>query len=225
MTSGRAASGPTIGRWGRWPGRNPLVAAGAATAVLAAGLAAWSGWSWYDAAHDDSAAYARARDQVLAAGEQGAQNMNTLDHRDLAHGLDLWEASTTGDLHDQLVRGRSQFETQVEQAQTVTSAKTLSGAVTELDDRAGRATVMIALRITVEVPNTAPATKDSRMLGELTRTAGGWKLSALGQAPMGVSAPSAASSPGPSAAPAASSAPSASAVPPAPATPQPSAGR
>lgn len=70
MTSGRAASGPTIGRWGRWPGRNPLVAAGAATAVLAAGLAAWSGWSWYDAAHDDSAAYARARDQVLAAGSR-----------------------------------------------------------------------------------------------------------------------------------------------------------
>lgn len=159
-----------------------------ATAALAAVPALWSGWSWYAAAHDDSAAYARARDQVLAAGEQAAQNMNTLDHRDLGPGLDLWESSTTGDLHDQLVQGRAKFEGQVRQARTVTSAKALSGAVTELDDRAGRATVMIALRITVQVPDGAPATKDSRMLGELTRTPGGWKLSALGQAPMGDSA-------------------------------------
>ncbi|WP_329499852.1 hypothetical protein [Kitasatospora herbaricolor] len=172
----------------RKPRRSPLVVVAGATAALAAVPALWSGWSWYAVAHDDSAAYARARDTVLAAGEQAAQNMNTLDHRDLGPGLDLWESSTTGDLHDQLVQGRAKFEGQVRQAQTVTSAKALSGAVTELDDRAGRATVMIALRITVQVPNSAPATKDSRMLGELTRTPGGWKLSALGQAPMGDSA-------------------------------------
>ncbi|WP_280716814.1 hypothetical protein [Kitasatospora sp. MAP5-34] len=168
--------------------------------VLAAVFAVWSGWSWYRAAHDDSAAYARARDQVLAAGEQAVQNMNTLDHADLTHGLDLWEASTTGDLHTQLVQGRADFEKQVQQAQTVTTARVLSGAVTELDDRAGRASVMIALRISVQAPQSAPAAKESRMLGELTRTPDGWKLSALGQAPMGDSA---AVSPQPSAQPSA----------------------
>jgi Mce-associated membrane protein len=169
---------------------NPLLGVATGLVVLAAVAACWFGWSWYDAAHDDAAAYARTRDRVLAAGEQAVQNMNTLDHRDLASGLDNWENSTTGDLHAQLVQGRSEFQKQVEQAQTVTTARILSGAVTELDDRAGRAAVMVALRITVATPKDKPATKDSRMLGELTRTAGGWKLSALGQVPMGDSAAS-----------------------------------
>ncbi|WP_441248881.1 nuclear transport factor 2 family protein [Kitasatospora sp. McL0602] len=170
---------------------SPVLAVAVTLALAAAVFAGWSCWSWYQAAHDDSAAYARARDQALAAGEQAVQNMNTLDHGDLAHGLDLWEASTTGDLHSQLVQGRADFAKQVQQAQTVTTARVLSGAVTELDERAGRANVMIALRITVQTPKAQPATKESRMLGELTRTAGGWKLSALGQAPMGDSTPSA----------------------------------
>ncbi|MFJ1709508.1 hypothetical protein [Kitasatospora sp. NPDC088346] len=156
-----------------------------ALVAVAAVLAAWSGWSWYAAAHDDATARAGTRDRVLAAGEQAVQNMNTLDHADLARGLDLWESSTTGDLHAQLVQGRGDFEEQVEQAGTVTSARILSGAVTELDEPAGRAAVLVAVRITVAAPKAEPATKDSRMLGELTRTAEGWKLSALGQAPMG----------------------------------------
>ncbi|MCG5120325.1 hypothetical protein MA546_16385, partial [Streptomyces sp. T7(2022)] len=60
-----------------------------------------------------------------------------------------------------------------------------SSAVTELDDRAGRARVLVALRVTVKAPGAEKTDKDSRMLGELTRTGGGWKLSALGQAPVG----------------------------------------
>lgn len=160
----------------------------ACLAGVAALLTAWSGHSWYAAAHDDSAAFARTRDQVLAAGEQAVQNLNTLDHADLGPGLDLWENSTTGALHDQLVQGRAAFTEQVRQARTVTSARILSGAVTELDDRAGRATVMVAVRITVQVAQEAPTSKDSRLLGELTRTGPGWKLSGLGQAPTGTTA-------------------------------------
>ncbi|MER8184635.1 hypothetical protein [Kitasatospora sp. NPDC094015] len=159
--------------------------------VLAAVAASWTGWSWYAAAHDGPAARATVRDQVLAAGEQAVQNMNTLDHADLDRGLDLWESSTTGDLHAQLVQGRADFEKQVAQAKTVTTARILAGAVTELDEPAGRAAVLIAVRITVQAPQAQPAAKDSRMLGELTRTASGWKLSALGQAPMGSTAGSA----------------------------------
>lgn len=180
--------------------RRPLPAVALTLAVAAAVAAALTGWSWYGAAHDGDAAFARNRDAVLAAGEQAVQNLNTLDHNDLDHGLDIWEDSTTGDLHSQLTRGRTDFAKQVQQAQTVSTAKVLSGAVTELDTRTGRAGVMVALRITVQAPRSKPAVKESRMLGELTRTADGWKLSALGQAPMGDSAPD-----------------------PAPATPQPTA--
>ncbi|MCX4680077.1 hypothetical protein OG413_33200 [Streptomyces sp. NBC_01433] len=165
--------------------RNPLVMVAIALTVVAAGAAGWGGWSRYDAAHDDSAAYAQARDDALAAGEQAVQNMNTLDHQKLEQGLDSWESSTTGDLHKQLIDGRDEFVKQIQSAKTVSTAKVLSGAVTELDDRAGRAGVMVALRVTVTAPKGEPAVKESRMLGQLTRTSQGWKLSALGQAPVG----------------------------------------
>ncbi|MFI1868030.1 hypothetical protein [Streptomyces jumonjinensis] len=165
--------------------RDPLLAAVLALTVAAAGWAGWGGWSWYTAAHDDAAAYARERDRALAAGEQAVLNLNTLDHRDITRGLDSWADSATGELRDQLVDGREEFERRIQRAKTVSSAKLLSGAVTELDTRAGRASVIIALRITVTAPKGEPARKESRMLGELTRTPGGWKLSALGQAPVG----------------------------------------
>ncbi|MDF6017578.1 hypothetical protein [Streptomyces sp. JH34] len=165
--------------------RNPLVTAAVVLAVAAAGAAAWGGWERYDVTHDDSAAYAEARDDALAAGEQAVQNMNTLDHAKVEKGLDSWEESTTGDLHKQLVDGRDAFVKQIEAARTVSTAEILSGAVTELDDRAGKAGVMVALRVTVTAPEGKPAVKESRMLGQLTRTSEGWKLSALGQAPVG----------------------------------------
>ncbi|MBT2901075.1 hypothetical protein HET64_31710, partial [Streptomyces sp. McG3] len=112
-----------------------------ALAVCAAGAAGWGGWLRYEATHDDAASFAQARDDARAAGEQAVQNMNTLDHRSLEKGLDSWEQSTTGDLHSQLVDGRDAFAEQIAAARTVSTAKVLSGAVTELDQRAGRAGV------------------------------------------------------------------------------------
>lgn len=164
--------------------RTKLALASAAAAV-ALGFGGWTGSSWYAAAHDDSARFAQSRDEVLAAGEQAAVNLNTLDHRDLRRGLDAWEKSATGDLLGELRKGRGEFEKQVRSARTVTTAEVLSGAVSELDEREGRAGVLLAMRITVDPPKKKPSTKESRLLGELTRTADGWKLSGLGQAPAG----------------------------------------
>ncbi|WP_329276219.1 nuclear transport factor 2 family protein [Streptomyces sp. NBC_00691] len=166
-------------------GIRPALAVALVLTLAAGASAAWAGQDWYAAAHDDSAAYAVQRDEALAAGEQAVQNLNTLDHQRVEQGLDLWESSTTGDLHKQLVEGREEFTGQVRTARTVTTARVLSGAVTELDDRAGRARLLVALRITVTTPDSKSTEKDSRMLGELTRTDGQWKLSALGQAPVG----------------------------------------
>ncbi|MFJ3815979.1 nuclear transport factor 2 family protein [Streptomyces sp. NPDC090056] len=166
-------------------GIRPALAVALVLTLVAGAFAAWAGRDWYAAAHDDSAAYAVQRDRALAAGEQAVQNLNTLDHRRVDQGLDLWESSTTGELHKQLVDGRTEFAGQVKTAKTVTTARVLSGAVTELDDRAGRARLLVALRVTVTTPDSKSTDKDSRMLGELTRTDGQWKLSALGQAPVG----------------------------------------
>ncbi|WP_369204120.1 hypothetical protein [Streptomyces sp. PU-14G] len=150
--------------------------------------AVWAGFSWYGAAHDDTLAYAATRDEVRSAGEQAVQNLNTLDHRKIEAGLDSWEESTTGELRGQLKKGRKGFEKQIREAKTVTSARILSSAVAELDERAGRAGVLVAVRTTVKAPKEKPATKQTRMRGELTRTEDGWKLSALAQVPVGYSA-------------------------------------
>jgi Mce-associated membrane protein len=174
----------------RWRPRisDPVPLVATVLAVVAGAFAAYFGWSWYDAAHDDALAYSRARDAVLRAGEQGVQNMNTLDYRKVDQGLAAWEGSSTGDLHQELVQGRAQFTSQVQLAKTVTTAKILDGAVTELDDRAGKAGVIVAVQITVTPPTGTPTTKQSRMRAQLTRTPSGWKLSALGQAPVGTTA-------------------------------------
>lgn len=168
--------------------KNPLPAMALVAAALAAVLAAWAGTSWYAAAHDDAADFAASRDDALAAARQAVTNLNTLDHREIDEGLDRWEASATGELLAQLQKGREGFEKQVREAGTVTTAEVLSAALTELDDRAGRADVLVAVRITVTAPGEKPQAKESRMLGEVTRTGDGWKLSALGQAPAGDSA-------------------------------------
>lgn len=168
--------------------KNPLLTMALVAAALAAVFAAWAGTSWYAAANDDAADFAVARDDALAAARQAVTNLNTLDHRELDEGLDRWEASATGELLAQLRKGREGFEEEVRKAETVTTAEVLSAALTELDDRAGRADVLVAVRITVAAPGEKPQAKDSRMLGEVTRTGDGWKLSALGQAPAGDSA-------------------------------------
>lgn len=153
--------------------------------VLAALFAAWAGWSWYAAAHEDAYAYSRVRDEVLQAGEQGVQNLNTLDYRHLGAGLKTWQDSTAGDLHRQITEGRAGFEKQVTEARTITKARILDAAVSELDERSGKARILVGVEITVTPPEGDPATKQSRLIGELTRTSAGWKLSKLGQAPAG----------------------------------------
>jgi Mce-associated membrane protein len=167
---------------------DPVLLVATVLVVVAAACAGYFGWSWYGTAHDDSLAYSRDRDAVLRAAEQGVQNMNTLDYRNVDQGLASWEASSTGDLHQELVQGRAQFSQQVRAAKTVTTAKILDAAVTELDDREGKAGAIVAVQITVTPSTGTPATKQSRMRAQLTRTSSGWKLSALGQAPLGTTA-------------------------------------
>ncbi|GAA2731785.1 hypothetical protein [Actinocorallia aurantiaca] len=153
--------------------------------LVAALCAAWSGWSWYSAAHDDEAAFSRLREHVLREGAQAVQNLNTLDYRELDEGLDLWEDSTTGELHRQITGGRADFERQVVEARTVTGAEVLDGAVAELDERAGRARLLLAVRMTLSPPGSPPADRRMRLIAELARTSGGWKVETLTRAPGG----------------------------------------
>jgi Mce-associated membrane protein len=185
MTTASATTKPATRGWLA----EPLVATVLVLAVLAAGFAAWSGWSLYQASNAGPPAAAQLRDQVLQEGEQAVQNFNTLDYRKVAAGLALWEQSSTGPLHAEIIAGHSQFTTQIEATKTVTTARILDGALTALNTKAGTASIMVAVQITVAPASGSPVTKQSRLLGTLTRTSSGWKLSALGQVPVGAAAP------------------------------------
>jgi Mce-associated membrane protein len=166
----------------------PLVATALVLATLAAVFAVWSGWSWYRASTAAPPADAQLRDQVLQAGEQAVQNFNTLDYRKVAAGLALWEQSSTGPLHTEISAGRTQFERQIQQTKTITTARILDGALTALNPRAGTASIVVAMQITVTPANGSPVIKQSRLAGTLTKTSSGWKLSQLGQVPVGAAA-------------------------------------
>jgi Mce-associated membrane protein len=170
------------GRGRSWR-RDPLLATASVLLLAAIVFAAWAGSSWLSAPRASAAA--QSRDQALRAGEQDILNFNTLDYRTVAQGLKLWEQSSTGPLHSQIVTGQASFEQQVKQAQTVTTARILDGALTSLDAGAGTAKIIVALQLTVTPAHGAATTKQSRLAGQLTLTSAGWKLSSLSQVPVG----------------------------------------
>ncbi|WP_218009902.1 hypothetical protein [Actinomadura kijaniata] len=165
--------------------KDPLVRVAVALAAAAAVAAAWFGWSYHAASRDDGLAFARQRDEALRAAEQAVVNLNTLDHRNADAGLKIWQDSTTADLYDQIVQGRDRLKQDVEKARTTSTAKILESGLTELDAHAGKASVAVAVRITITAADGRPAIQTRRLTGQLTRTAAGWKLSSLGQAPSG----------------------------------------
>ena len=177
---------------------NVLLPVATILALIAAGCAAWFGSSWYRAAHSGSLASSRTRDAVLQAAEQGVLNFNTLNYHHAAQGLALWLASSTGTLHAQLAQSLREETQLVEQRKTITTARILDGAVTQLDTAGGTASVMVAVDVTVTPASGSPFTESESEVSQLSDTASGWKLSALGYPPGSASSPSA---PSPSAGP------------------------
>lgn len=167
----------------RWP----------ATVILALGLvaaallyAAWFGVSWWQAA-EDANAYATTRDEVLAVAEQGVVNLTTMDHAAFDEGMSRWRDSSTGALRESLVQDIEQSRARIEGLKTSTAGRVVDAAVTELDEGVGVASAIVAAEITVTKEGAQPAVRRNRFLVELTRTADGWKLSALSAVPVGAS--------------------------------------
>jgi Mce-associated membrane protein len=154
-----------------------------ALAVAAAGCAGWFGWSWLSAANSASLAEGRTRDIVLQQAEQGVLNLSTLDYRHAAQGLHTWLASSTGKLHSDLVKNLQQDVKLAKKDKTITTAKILDGAVTQLAVGPGTATVMVAVEVTVTPASGSPSQEVEGEVAQLTRGSSGWKLSSLGNPP------------------------------------------
>ncbi|QWF83741.1 hypothetical protein HUW46_07184 [Amycolatopsis sp. CA-230715] len=162
--------------------RTALTSAAVAVAVGAAG---WFGYTWWDAAHDDGVHRAVARDQALQAGQQGIAGFNTLDFRQAAAGYDRWVGMSTGEWRDELVKDAEASKKRIADGKTVTEAKILDAAVTDLDDTAGTAKVIAAVEMVVTPEGGGPVTKRLRFQAGVARTDQGWKLNGLSPIPVG----------------------------------------
>lgn len=164
--------------------RRSRVALLVATLLLAASVGT-AGVSWAMAESDGSIALAVERDQALQDGRQAIINFNTLDHQKVQKGLDRWEKSSTGALHEQVKRGRKANAKRIKKAKTSTTAKVLDAALTELNTRAGKARMIAVVKVTVQQKDKQSTTKRNRYKAELTRVDQTWKLSSLGAVGVG----------------------------------------
>jgi Mce-associated membrane protein len=160
----------------RGPALTPVRAL-AVLVVLAAVAALFLGGRWVLALGDEGLELAAQREAALVDARQAAINLNTLDYRNVAPGLDLWEQTSTGTLLDEFRANRAEYEQVVTQARRVTVATVPDAAVAELDVRAGTARVLVAVDVEVRPDGQAPVVTRQRLELEMTRTDQGWKAS------------------------------------------------
>jgi Mce-associated membrane protein len=149
----------------------------AALVALTALAALFFGGSWLLAVNDDGLELAAEREAALVDARQAAITLNTLDHQNVASGLDQWEQTSTGTLLDEFRANRAEYEQVVSQARRVTVATVPDAAVAELNVRAGTARVLLAVDVEVRPEGQSPVVTRQRLELEMTRTDQGWKAS------------------------------------------------
>jgi Mce-associated membrane protein len=163
--------------------RDPAVRLAGAVALAALLACLVFAVMWWNAANGSAARSVAARDDALGAARQIAVNLQTLDFTTADKGLGLWEASTTGPLHDEFQKNHAQYADEIRKAQTSTRARIIDVALSDLDAGAGTAKVLAAVDVTsTQLANGGPGlpfTKQVRIQLDLVRTPdNGWKASA-----------------------------------------------
>ena len=155
-------------------------------AVLTFGYAAYFGVAWYSASHSSESSFAATRDDALRSGQVGITNFLTLDYKKVDEDLQRWLNSSTGELRAEIDKDKDSRKKQLVDAKTVTTSKVLGAAISELDDRTGKAKMIAVVESSVTPDGGQTVTKINRYLTELTRTDDGWKLSQLGPLRAGI---------------------------------------
>lgn len=163
-----------------------FTAIAAVFAVVMFVFAVFSGFIWYGSAHSSESSFAATRDDALRSGQVGISNFLTLDYKKVDEDLQRWLNSSTGELRAEIDKDKDSRKKQLVDAKSVTTSKVLDSAITELDDRAGTASMIAVVESTVTPADGKQVTKINRYLTKLTRTEDGWKLSQLGPLRAGV---------------------------------------
>jgi Mce-associated membrane protein len=155
-----------------------------ALAAAAAIFLGWSCWTFWDLRQGDMADMARDRDHAMRAAKQQIAALNTMDARRVDQGLRSWLDASTGPLHEELRRTRTQSRRQIQRAGTSATGVVSDAALTALDRRAGSARVIATVRIDITRPGAAPTVQRRRYEATLARAAEGWKLKSLTALPV-----------------------------------------
>ncbi|MGI6869408.1 nuclear transport factor 2 family protein [Amycolatopsis sp. 3B14] len=146
----------------------------AAVAVLAA---AWFGWSWWSAAHDDGLVRARDRDAVSTAAGDALVALNTIDYREAGAALDRWIAVTSGQLGSSLSGDRQGQVDRATAAKLVATASLRQIAVTEVDGDTAR--VIAVLDVSIASDGGEPKPGRSHLTADVARADGTWKITSV----------------------------------------------
>jgi Mce-associated membrane protein len=159
----------------RWRRRLPA----AAVAALV-GLAALA-WQLTTEPSDDSEleAAAMARDGVVIAASGAVEVLNTLDHRDVAAGLEAWESVATGALQEQIGAIDRRESAALARAGAVSSARVVEAAVVSLDVDAGTATAIAFTEVTVTARSGSDVVEHHRYSVDLRRVGERWLVEAM----------------------------------------------
>ncbi|WP_439378262.1 hypothetical protein [Amycolatopsis lexingtonensis] len=141
--------------------------------------AAFTGWTWWRAASDDSSARGRERDAVLAAAGPQLVTLNTIDYHSAAADVDRWISAATGQYGKDLSGDRQLQIDRATTARTVSTASLVQAAVTEIDVAAGSARLLAVLDVRVSTGGSPATPKLNRLTVDVSRSASGWKIAGV----------------------------------------------
>lgn len=154
-----------------------------AVSVVAVGVAYLA---WRDADGDPDRDRAALRDQALIEGTAAVETMTSMDHRDVAGGIEAWQSVSTGVLHDQLLAVGNEEQQMLADHGKIASGRAVQTALADLTDRT--ATLLAAVEVTVRVDDETedPAVKRNRFSADLVLVDGEWKIENLQQVAVGL---------------------------------------
>ena len=142
--------------------------------VLVIGLLSWS-----RAEPDGSIEFAKQRDDALIQATAAVETFNSLDANDIEAGIEKWKAVSAGDLRQQLDdMGANAAEALAAGGKNTTGTVTEAG-LTAFDPRAGTASGIFLVELTVRDGAGEPQLKRNRFEADLIESDGTWKLTRL----------------------------------------------
>ncbi|MBL1075607.1 hypothetical protein JK358_14500 [Nocardia sp. 2] len=150
--------------------------------VVAAVAAAWFGGTWIVGGLLQDRPRAEARDEALAAAQQAAINITSMNLSDVDGSLSLARSSMTGDLLDSSTKNEAQLKQKVVDANVNVASKIIGGALTTLNSEKDQASTLIVFQVTESAPDKS-STTDFRYTWavDVVKSDGVWKADQVQQ--------------------------------------------